>query len=232
MILWIWPAAAAVASLGGQIYQGWQSRKNVRDTHELREQLAEKQYDRMQKDIKEMKEYNTPKAQMKRFEEAGLNKNLIYQQGQPGLQQNFPQYQPYEVDFSSRLPYVQDVPGIIDAYQGTKRFMSEQSVRENDAELRQKLRDKGIDMAKAREQLKILSQQHYNEISRGSLIDSQAEKFAQDANLSELQQAFQVTRNDFADEGVDITSGSESSTVIRMLLRIFDVDLDEFGFGQ
>lgn len=215
-----WPIVAAAATLGGQIYQGWQSRKNVRDTHELREQLAEKQYERMQKDIKEMKEYNTPKAQMKRFEEAGLNKNLIYQQGQPGLQKNYAQYQPYEVDFSSRMPYVQDVGSVIGSYQDTKRFMSQQSIRENEAEFRELLRNSDIDYKKAHRELVKLNEEIDLNLNRQDLTFEQMLHEAEKRNLTELQKAFQMSKNWYGRKGIDITSGSNVSVLMRMLMNM------------
>jgi len=59
----------------GQLLQGAQNRR-----------LAEFQMDANRQLLQEQLEYNSPKNQMKRFEEAGLNKNLIYGQGNPGNQ--------------------------------------------------------------------------------------------------------------------------------------------------
>jgi hypothetical protein len=45
--------------------------------------------------------YNSPKEQMKRFREAGLNPHLIYQQGNSGNAGSAPQTQPGSVDLTS-----------------------------------------------------------------------------------------------------------------------------------
>lgn len=47
---------------------------------------AQWQYDAQQKLIRDQNAYNTPVEQIKRFQEAGLNPNLIYGQGNPGNQ--------------------------------------------------------------------------------------------------------------------------------------------------
>lgn len=49
-------------------------------------ELAKFQADANQKYLQQQLEYNTPKNQMARFQEAGLNPNLIYGQGNPGNQ--------------------------------------------------------------------------------------------------------------------------------------------------
>jgi len=61
---WVAPVIAAGAQLIGQGIQSWQANRQ----------------------IKKMNEYNSPKSQMKRYQQAGLNAHLIYNQGSPGLQ--------------------------------------------------------------------------------------------------------------------------------------------------
>lgn len=76
---WVVPAAMAVAgiasSIWGQSRQEKANRKFAEYQNLVNSQMLQKQLD-----------YNTPKEQMKRFQEAGLNPNLIYGQGNPGNQ--------------------------------------------------------------------------------------------------------------------------------------------------
>jgi len=52
--------------------------------HKRNMELAQFQADANERYQKEMMEYNSPKSQMERFQEAGLNPHLIYGQGNPG----------------------------------------------------------------------------------------------------------------------------------------------------
>lgn len=51
-------------------------------------------------------EYNKPKNQMARFQEAGLNPNLIYSQGNPGNMTSSPTMQPVRYDFDPNKQFV------------------------------------------------------------------------------------------------------------------------------
>lgn len=57
-------------------------------TNRQNQKFSEKMYDRQYRDIVDFwglqNEYNSPRAQMQRFQEAGLNPHLIYGQGNPG----------------------------------------------------------------------------------------------------------------------------------------------------
>jgi len=58
---------------------------------------------REKKAVERQNEYNSPKNQMARFQEAGLNTNLMYGQGNPGNQsapQNVPKMSPQAIDES------------------------------------------------------------------------------------------------------------------------------------
>lgn len=54
--------------------------------HEYNMELARYQTEANERYQREQNEYNSPKNQMSRFQEAGLNPNLIYGQGNPGNQ--------------------------------------------------------------------------------------------------------------------------------------------------
>lgn len=51
-------------------------------------------------------EYNKPKNQMARYQEAGLNPNLIYSQGNPGNMTSSPTMQPKHYDFDPNKQFV------------------------------------------------------------------------------------------------------------------------------
>ena len=74
-------------------------RKNVDMTIAENKKLAELGYKRDQEQLKYQNEYNSPANQMKRFTDAGLNKNLIYTQGNPGNQSSIARYQPPSVKY-------------------------------------------------------------------------------------------------------------------------------------
>lgn len=101
MPAWLAPAIMGVSSIAQNLLglgaQGKENRK-----------LAKFQADANERYLQQQLEYNTPKNQMARFQEAGLNPNLIYGQGNPG-NQSTPLTQP-EIkprDFSSMMNIAQ-----------------------------------------------------------------------------------------------------------------------------
>lgn len=66
-----------------------------------------------------MNEYNLPENQMKRFKDAGLNPNLIYQQGSPGNTSSPANYTPMtanitpNADINKRISAAMDVIGMV-----------------------------------------------------------------------------------------------------------------------
>lgn len=77
--MWIVPAIIGVASLvAGMIGQRKQAKENRR--------LQESQQAANDAYLEKQLQYNTPANQMLRYQEAGLNPNLVYGQGNPGNQ--------------------------------------------------------------------------------------------------------------------------------------------------
>lgn len=76
------PALGPIGAIGGALLQ---NRAN--------KQLAKHTFNKNVEMWKMQNEYNSPKAQMQRFKEAGLNPNLIYGKGTAGNAQTMPQYQ-------------------------------------------------------------------------------------------------------------------------------------------
>jgi len=79
MPAWVVPAILGAASLVSGII----GRKKQREENF---NIAEYQNAQNRGFIREQNEYNSPKSQMSRFQEAGLNPHLIYGQGNPGNQ--------------------------------------------------------------------------------------------------------------------------------------------------
>lgn len=102
MPAWILPAAMAVGQLIGNIIQQRKQNKENR-------KLAEFQNTANQEALDKQLEYNTPANQMSRFQDAGLNPNLIYGQGNPGSQSEplrYPEIKPtdYQRSMEGILP--------------------------------------------------------------------------------------------------------------------------------
>lgn len=82
---WMAAAVGGAANLIGNLGSGyWQYNRQRR--------LNQQQYAHDIDMWNRQNAYNTPLAQMKRYEEAGLNKNLIYGQGSSGNATSMPQY--------------------------------------------------------------------------------------------------------------------------------------------
>lgn len=81
-------AGAGALSTGGNIISTILTNKANRS-------LAEYSYEQQKQMIREQNEYNSPKAQMERYQEAGLNPNLIYGDGSSmsGNQQGIAKYE-------------------------------------------------------------------------------------------------------------------------------------------
>lgn len=102
--------------LGDKVQNEWDKYTGAYQTEETNEgnlELAKYQYEMDRKMWKEQMKYNSPAEQMKRYEEAGLNPNLMYSQGNPGNVASYPQFQPTKKDYSQLQPLkVLDVIGM------------------------------------------------------------------------------------------------------------------------
>lgn len=96
------------------INMGVQSSQNTKQ-NTFNKQMADYAYSKEVDMYNKANEYNLPKNQMQRLEDAGLNKALMYQQGQPGnAVSSMPKYQDVKGTFG--LPKV-NIPSQIDTYQ-------------------------------------------------------------------------------------------------------------------
>lgn len=91
--------AAGVSAIGGWLSSRKQAKENKK--------LAEYQNDANKKLLDQQLEYDTPKNQMGRFQDAGLNSHLVYGQGSPGNQSSplkYPDIKP--TDYSKLMEAV------------------------------------------------------------------------------------------------------------------------------
>ena len=77
------PALGPIGAIGGALLQNRSNKK-----------LAQYTFNKNVEMWKMQNAYNSPKQQMARFKEAGLNPNLMYGKGTVGNAQTMPQYQP------------------------------------------------------------------------------------------------------------------------------------------
>lgn len=116
---------AGATAVAGLIAQNRQGRKN--------RELAEFQDIQNRRYLSEQLAYNTPKSQMLRFQEAGLNPNLIYGQGNPGNQTaplTYPDTKP--TDYTSHLPALASIAPLLN-----QSLMTQSQVQATDAKTRQ-----------------------------------------------------------------------------------------------
>lgn len=88
---------SAISSFSGRSAQNQANQTNLqiaRENNAFNKSESELAFQRQQQMTREQNAYNTPEAQMQRYEQAGLNKNLIYGQGTPGNQSGTPTYIP------------------------------------------------------------------------------------------------------------------------------------------
>jgi hypothetical protein len=76
------------------------SRYNTDQTIKAQKEMADLKWQRDKEMWNMQNAYNTPQAQMDRFEAAGLNRNLIYGQGSHGNSTQLPQYSDVKPEFN------------------------------------------------------------------------------------------------------------------------------------
>lgn len=94
-------ASAAIAAAGSGVSAGITSgrgHKSQKRALRYNKELAQYQYDLNMQGWREQMAYNTPAAQMARYQEAGLNPRLIYGQGDNGNAGVAPEYQAHYQD--------------------------------------------------------------------------------------------------------------------------------------
>lgn len=104
-------ASAALNTGGGLLATGAANKANRK--------AAKLAYERGIKVWNMQNEYNTPKAQMARFAEAGLNPNLIYGAGNSGNASSGPMYNPPKYEGANPIP---DFSGVAQNYLNAKQI--------------------------------------------------------------------------------------------------------------
>lgn len=120
---WILPAAIAAGSL---IFNAIGQRKQNKENRKF----AEYQALVNQQNLESQLQYNAPKSQMQRYQDAGLNPNLIYGQGNPGNQTaplQYPDAKP--ADFQSAFSQIGPLLN--------QSLMTQSQVQATDAKTRQ-----------------------------------------------------------------------------------------------
>jgi len=106
---------SAGSNLAGSIVNGIVTAQQNKKARQFEQQQTNLKYQRDLEQWNRSNEYNTPSAQMARYEAAGLNKNLIYGQGTPGnTATSTPSYQTVSAKFG--IPQIHGFD-LINAYQ-------------------------------------------------------------------------------------------------------------------
>lgn len=113
--------SAAVDGLSNWIGQSATLNKN--------KELADYQFEQNKKMWELQNEYNKPINQMSRYQEAGLNKNLIYGQGSNGNAQNAPTYNAPTADFT--IPKVNSLQKWINTKQLEQQVEMNDKIQQN-----------------------------------------------------------------------------------------------------
>lgn len=172
-----WVTAAQEGSnLLGTAANIWATSRQNKKQREWNVAQTNTQYMRDQSSQAYANWYNSPKNQMARFEEAGLNPHLIYGKGTPGQQQNVPKASKAEGSF--KLPQMEN-PQILDSmlkYQGLKKLNAETdlvSATVNSQNMRNKITEGTLSAQIAQEILHYqkLAQQTKNEVSKGLILE-------------------------------------------------------------
>lgn len=202
-------SAIALASAGQSSSNVLGSILNYRSqklNRELQKELAMYGYSEERRNLKYMNQYNSPAAQMQRFQEAGLNKNLMYGQGTSGEQKVLPKYnapntqapQLGSMDIMGPIAQAANVK-VQNAQAGLIQNQADNVAADTSLKL-EKVTTEGI--IQSLQQENVISQQLANQITRATLDDviSQAElKTIQDKlgnDFQRLVNSGQVTENE------------------------------------
>lgn len=166
---------------------------------------------RNKKAVEEQNKYNEPKNQMARFQEAGLNPNLMYQQGNPGNQ--------------SQPQQVQDFSKVLDAiplYNQTR--MTDSQVQANEASTIKKYSEVQINNLQKQvlEKNPLLNDSYFKAIVDGMMSSAQLK--AADANIRGNVAAWMNTQKLGADGNWEQSNGMKKMDAeLHLLEQRFDL---------
>lgn len=104
-------AITGASGMLGSWIAGRYNKKNVQRTNEAQQKLAEYSYEQQRQMIQEQNEYNSPLAQVQRYQDAGLNPNLMYGNIEAGNQGQIAKYEAPRVETPTAPPI--DIAGSI-----------------------------------------------------------------------------------------------------------------------
>lgn len=164
-------AASALGSVFGSIF----GHKSTKDTNQANMELAKYKYEKDLEMWNRQNEYNTPSAQMQRYAQAGLNPNLVYDQGNNGNASSAPSFDVPEMkaytDYGD-LGFGRAAGNILQSYQLANQEKQIQSQKEvNDATII----EKNANALKIQQERLLTMEKAYGERKRNGFIDEQLE---------------------------------------------------------
>ncbi len=188
MPAWLAPAIGGAASLIGSGLNSLFSGNQASKTRASNMRLAEYQYSKDKEMWNTANEYNSPKKQMERLKEGGLNPNLVY--GTGSVTGNTSTQTPSQSvpDMSARGKLNVDLPNplmLLNQHQDLKN----KSVQHDNMSMQTKLMEKESEI-KTLEQLKIMSTTGKNEAETkrlNGLYESQLKKLEEEAKGARLK---------------------------------------------
>lgn len=128
--------AAGLIGAGGSALAGAGNIASTILTNQANRQLAQYSYEQQKQMIAEQNEYNSPSAQMARYQEAGLNPNLIYGNISSGNQSQIAKYQAPtmqapKIDMQSATSMASNILGLKQQLENIKKTENENSLFEN-----------------------------------------------------------------------------------------------------
>lgn len=127
--------AGALGNLATGALSGIFGASSVKAQNRAQMKLAEYQYSKQLEQWNRQNEYNSPKAQMQRYKDAGLNPNLIYSQGSNGNATSSPEFQ--APNLQSNAQYSSAAAGSIGGAIGTYQNLAnlQQQINESNARI-------------------------------------------------------------------------------------------------
>lgn len=201
-------AVAGLFSMGaGLLDARWNrknSERNVDKTIRANKREAELAYQRQLEMWHLQNAYNTPEAQMQRFQNAGLNPHLIYGQGSPGNAMAPPSYQPPDIQYKYAAPeYGAAIQSALPTMMAVGTWLQNMRMGEVDIEQKKTLTEKAeqaIDYARLINPLNVRRAENTN-----SLFPYQEAAMDQSfrMNLQKMRDSDELFRYNFGDEIMD-----------------------------
>lgn len=227
-------AIAAGASLLGQGINFYQQGKTNAQTLAYNQIMYHRQRRDALADWNMMNDYNSPKAQMARLKEAGLNPNLIYGNGTTATGQSSPVRSQDVKQFSPQAPQM-DLGAVASTYYNTQTqqlqmdLLQKQAVlldQESDAKRANiaktyadiLLKGSQRDLTDSNVQLKGVDLQYASRTKAWALaaLEAQVKKTLQDTELSKANTTYRIAENERAQLRNGMTLREAAERILRM----------------